>query len=151
MSKLLVLTDLGTFKAYKVEKDAYSTSPRLEVVDAWETVYGDDRISRRLSDQAGQFSKGAKSFAAHNDMSNGERHNIELENRRRSMKQISEKLSTLLENGDFDGCYLAASEEINRTIVDNLAPGAKAKIEKNLHSNLVNANREEILKQFALS
>src|SRR5688500_3768531 len=101
MSKLVVLTDLGTFKAFKLEKDAVSTSPRLEVVDAWESIYGDDRISRRLSDQAGQFGKGSKSFAAHNDMANGERHNIELENRRRSVKEISHKLSDLLDKGEF--------------------------------------------------
>ena len=151
MSKLVVLTDLGTFKAYKLEKDAFSTSPRLEVVDAWETVYGDDRISRRLSDQAGQFGKGAKSFAAHNDMANGERHNIQLENRRRSVKQISEKLSTLLENGQFDGCYFAASEEINNTIVESLPTKAQAKIEKNIRCNLVNADRKEILDHFSLS
>ena len=151
MSKLVVLTDLGTFKAFKLEKDAVSTSPRLEVVDAWESIYGDDRISRRLSDQAGQFGKGSKSFAAHNDMANGERHNIELENRRRSVKEISHKLSDLLDKGEFDGCYLAASDEINSTIVESLAPKARAKIEKNLHRNLVNADRQEILNQFALS
>lgn len=149
MSKLIVITDLGTFKAFKLEKDAFSSSPRLEVVDAWETVFGDDRISRRLSDQAGQFGKGSKGFAGINDMANGERHNIELENRRRSVKEISQKFSELLANGEFDGCYFAAAEEINKTIVDQLTPAAKAKIEKNVRSNLVNADREQILSQFA--
>ena len=151
MSKLVVLTDLGTFKAFKMEKDAFSTSPRLEVVDAWETVYGDDRISRRVSDQAGQFGKGSKGFAAINDMANGERHNIELENRRRSVREISHKLSDLLKNGEFDGCYFAASEEINKTILDSLTPEAKSKIEKNVRNNLVNAKRDDILRHFSVA
>lgn len=151
MSKLIVLTDLGTFKAFKLEEDGFSSSPRLEVVDAWETVYGDDRISRRLSDQAGQFGKGGKSFAAINDMANGERHNIELENRRRSVKEITQKLSGLLQNGQYDGCYFAAAEEINKTIVENLSPQAQHKIEKNVRCNLVNADRQEIFRHFALS
>ena len=150
MSKLVVVTDLGTFKAFRLQKDGFSSSPRLEVVDAWETVYGDDRISRRLSDQAGQFGKGSKSFAAVNDMANGERHNIQLENRRRSVKEIVQKLSDLLKNGEFDGCYFAAAEEINNTIVESLPPQAQTKIEKNVRSNLVNADREELFRHFAL-
>ena len=83
-----------------------------------------------------------------NDGETGERHNICLENERRSVKQIAEKMNELLSNGDFDSCYFAASNEINREIVNNLSPQAKAKIEKNLTCNLVNAPQEELLSHF---
>lgn len=149
MSKLVVVTDLGTFKAYKLEQDGFSSSPRLEIVDAWETVYGDDRISRRVSDQAGQFGKGSRGFAGVNDMSNGERHNINLENRRRSVKVISEKLSEMLGKEEFEACFFAASDEINGMILEGLNPQARGKLQKNLKSNLVNAPKEEVLRQFS--
>lgn len=149
MNKLVVLTDLGTFKAYRLEENRASSSPRLQPVDSYETTLGDDRIGRRLSDQAGNFQKsGAMGMQGVNDGETGERHNICLENERRSVKQIAEKMNELLSNGDFDSCYFAASNEINREIVNNLSPQAKAKIEKNLTCNLVNAPQEELLSHF---
>lgn len=125
-----------------------SSSPRLEQVDAFESVYGDDRISRRLSDQAGQFGKGSTGSAAINDGANGERHNINLENRRRSIKEVADRISELLKSGEYESCYLAASNEINNQIMENLSPEARGKIEKNVHRNLVNAAREEVLHHF---
>lgn len=83
--KIILTTDLGTFKAFEVIERLQASSPSLEHLDSFETVYADDRISRRLADQAGQFGKGSMSFAAINDRANGERHNIHLEDERRSV------------------------------------------------------------------
>jgi hypothetical protein len=151
MKKLVVLTDLGTFKAFRLEEDRLSSSPRLEPVDSYETVYGDDRISRRLSDQAGNFSKNSRTFAAVNDGATGERHNIHLEGERRSVAQIAERMGELLRDEQVESCYFAAANEINNRIIEALPPHARAKITKNVHSNLVNAQRDEVLDQFAKS
>jgi hypothetical protein len=149
MNKLVVLTDLGTFKAFRLEEDRASSKPRLQAVDAYENVDGDDRIGRRLSDQAGQFQKGGgHGTAAVHDGENGERHNIWLENEKRSVKKIADTMSKLLADGEFESCYFAASDEINRQIVDRLSPDARRKIEKNLHCNLVNAPNDQVLEQF---
>ena len=149
MNKLVVLTDLGTFKAYRLEDDRVSSGARLQPVDAYETDLADHRISQRLSDQAGNFQKqGAGSFRAINDGETGERHNICLESDKRSMRQIVERMNQLLSNGEFESCYFAASDEINKQIVNELSPQARAKIEKNLHCNLVNAPKEELLEHF---
>jgi protein required for attachment to host cells len=147
-SKLIVVTDLGTFKAFRLDDDRFSSAPRLEPVDAYESVHGDDRISRGLSDQAGQFKKGAPIYASINDQSNGERHNIWLENERRSVKQIADRLTELLGDGNFGSCYFAAASEINNAIVNELPQQVRSKIEKNIPRNLVNAPRDEILRHF---
>ena len=149
MSKLVVLTDLGTFKAFRWEQDRLSSSPRLEPVDAFESIYGDDRISRGVSDQAGNFSKNSMTYARVNDGATGERHNMWLEKDRRSMKQIAERMSSLLTDGQYESCYFAASNEINNSILEQLPPKARAKIEKNVHANLVNAKRDDVLRHFA--
>jgi len=149
MSKLVVLTDLGTFKAFRLEDDRRNSTPRLESVDTFENERADDRISRRVTDQAGQFRRAAPADVAAHIQGNGERHNIWLEEERRSLKEIARHISELLNDGEFESCYLAASEEINNAVVDHLTPQARAKIEKNIHKNLVNAQRETILQHFA--
>jgi hypothetical protein len=148
MNKLVVLTDLGTFKAYRLQDDRVSSTPRLRPVDAFENSAADDRIGRRLSDDNGQFRTGGQPGTATNDKADGERHNIWLENNRRSAKQIAERMSELLDNGEFESCYFAASNEINREIIEHLSPEARRKIEKNLHCNLVNAPNDEVLQHF---
>lgn len=149
MNKLVVLTDLGTFKAFRQERDLVPSTPRLQVLDSYENVEGDDRIGRRLSDQAGNFQKnGAQSFAALTDGETGERHNGWFENEKRSVPKIADKISELLANGEFDSCSFAASNESNRQIVVSLAPAVRRTIEKNLHCNLVNAPNDEVLEQF---
>lgn len=148
MSKLVILTDLGTFKAFRLEDDGMSSSPRLQEVDGFKSECGDDRISKRVSDQVGQHKKGALSFVENNDGANGEPHNLFLEEERRSVRLIAERMEQLMNSGGVDGCYFAAASEINNTIIDHLKPQTKAKIEKNVRRNLVNAQRDEILKQF---
>jgi hypothetical protein len=148
MNTLVVLTDLGTFKAFALEKgDGRSGSPRLQPVQATRMEEGDDRIGRRVSDQAGQYRK-STNYSADSEQSDGEQHNIWLENERRSVKEIAETISDLLSDSHFESCYLAAPSEINRTIVEHLTPPARAKIEKNLQCDLVNAQRNEILQRF---
>jgi hypothetical protein len=150
MNKLVVLTDLGTFKAYRLEDNRVNSRLRLEQVEGFENQQADDRIGRwKVSDDAGRFkSSGQNTTIATNDGADGERHNIWLENERRSVKQIAERISELLGNGDFESCYLAASDEINREIVEHLTPEARQKIEKNVHCNLVNAPKEQVLEHF---
>ena len=46
MNKLVVLTELGTFKAFRLEEGRVSSTPRLEPVDSYEKVNGDDQIGR---------------------------------------------------------------------------------------------------------
>jgi hypothetical protein len=149
MNRLVVLTDLGTFKAYRLEDNPVATKPHLEPVDEYESIYGDDRISRRLSDQAGNFGRGNPVVGGSNDGETGERHNIWLENERRSVKQIAQRMTELLKRDEFESCYFAASNEINNAIIDALPAETRSKIEKNVHSNLVNAKRDEVLQHFA--
>ena len=146
--RLVIVTDLGAFKAYRVDDDGLSSNPRLDPVDAFETVAINQKLSEQLSDQAGQFRKGAVIFASINDQGNGERHNIVLENRRRSAKDIAEAISNLLKDNEFDSCYFAAPKEINNQLLSFMTPEARGKIEKNLGLDLVNVAPNQLLKHF---
>lgn len=148
MNTLVVLTDLGTFKAFALEQDGLSSTPRLQPVETKRIVEGDDRIGGQVTDEAGQFRKSKGRSAVNGDRSDGEQHNIWLENHRRSEKEIAEAISDLLQDGRFESCYFAASSEINNRILEHLTPQARAKIEKNLHCDLVNVPKNEVLERF---
>jgi hypothetical protein len=145
--KLLVLVDLGHFKAYRLEESRHFSHPRLELLENWDTD-ANERLSEQVSDQAGQFPKGSRSFAAVNDMSNGERHNLELERRRRAMKSMVKRIGELLESDGFEGCYFAAAANINNSVLNEMTPQVRNKIQKNVTANLTRLNAPEILNHF---
>jgi hypothetical protein len=148
MKRLLITTDLGTFKAYELEDDRFSTSPHFQMVDAFEMEAGHDRLIEKVSDkEGGKFGRGSAG-GAFNEGGNGERHNINLEHHKRGMKQIAERMKDLLRDNIYETCLFAAPAEINGQILDLLPREIRVKIEKTIPNNLVNAPRNELLRQF---
>ena len=144
---LLILMDFGHFKAYRMEESPRFSSPRLKLLEEWDTT-AHERISDQVTDQSGQFAKGSLSFAAISDMADGERHNLELEQRRRALKQMSSRMGELLEQDDFDTCYLAAAKELNQTLLNTLEQRVRVKIQKNVTANLTRLNPSDIVEHF---
>jgi hypothetical protein len=119
----------------------------LRLLEEWHTAVT-RRISDQVTDKCGQFAKGSLSFAAINDMADGERHNLELELRRRALKQMAARLSELLETGPVEGCYLAAEAAINRRVLMTVGGLVQKKIQKNLRLNLTRLKPSGIVKHF---
>jgi hypothetical protein len=145
---LVVVADLGCFKAYRLENDHLDRSPRLEPVQEFNNAGAHDKLGGKVTDLAGRFPR--KTGAAHTTgaMSDGERHNIELESRKRLVRQHAQRLNALARTTDFDRCLLAASREINHQLLDELEPQVRAKIEKNIPVDLTKLERAEILQHF---
>lgn len=140
---IIVATDLGTFKAYQLDRTELNT-PRLELVEEMELLDGHGRLSDKVTDQAGRYSVPMQSMA----MSYGERQKIGLELRRRLVKQVAERLKKLAERRDTDAIFFAASSEVNDMILNEAGPQVRAKIEKNVASNLTNVDKGELLRHF---
>ena len=145
--KLVVVMDSGRFKAYRWEESPQFSNPRLELLEDRDTEVT-RRISDQVSDQAGQFPKGSLSFASISDMSNGERHTLDLELRRRALRQSAARISDLLGREEVDGCYLAAGSEINHAVIEALEPRTREKIQKNVMANLTRLDTAEIIRHF---
>ena len=144
-NKLVVVTDLGSFKAYKLEANSLHSTPRLELIEEFNLVDAHGKLSNQLTDSAGRYhapvmGKWATPW--------GERHNIELERKRRLIKQVAHALNDLLHRNGPDGCYLAASKEINHQILAELPRHARAKIEKIIPCDLTKADKTELLRHF---
>jgi len=152
---LLVVADLGGFKAFKVGNNHESTlgdervkrTPRLEFVEEFHNADAHERLVDKVSDLSGRFPRGT-GLKAGGAMSDGERHNIEREARKRLVRQVAQRLNALARSQDIDRCFLAASKEINHQLIEELEPQVRAKIEKNIPADLTKIERADILRYF---
>lgn len=142
---VIVVTDLGNFKAYKLEKTNLNT-PRLELMREELPVNGHNKIVEKVTDQAGRYHN-----RAHGKWATpwGEPHNIELEDRKRRVRHVAHELDSILRNNDIDGCWLAASKEINHQLIAELGPQTRAKILKNIPADLTRTDKSQLLNHFA--
>jgi hypothetical protein len=143
--KLIIVTDLGLLKAYRLETTEKGT-PHLELLEEVVIEDAHQRVVERVSDLAGRHvSPAAKQWGA--PMSDD--HNLRLETKRRLIKQIAKHIQRLVNASAGEGCCLAAHKEINRLILDALPQQVRARIETNLARDLVKATRKELLEIFA--
>ena len=145
---MVVVAELGGFKAYRVENNNHlAREPRLEILEQYENAEAHGHLVDKVSDLSGRFPRGTGTKAG-GAMSDGERHNIELETRRRLVRQLAHRLNTLARGQEIERCFLAASKEINHQLLEELDPQLRAKIEKNIPADLTKLERAEILRRF---
>ena len=143
-NKLLIVTDLGLLKAYKVELTPKHT-PRLEPLEEVVLEEARHRVIEMVTDVAGrhiaptQKSWGTPIAAAHT---------LKLETRRRLIRQIAGHIERLIQGNANDGCWLAAHKEINHQILEELPQTIRARIKKNLQRDLTKAEQKDLLDQF---
>src|SRR5262245_22085963 len=122
---LLVVADLGGFKAFKLENNNLNRTPRLESVEEFNNAAAHGRLVDRVSDLSGPFPRGI-GLKAGGAMSDGERHNIELETRKRMVRQLAQRLNSLARSKEIERFFLAASREINHQLLEELEPEVRA-------------------------
>jgi hypothetical protein len=148
MEKTIIITsDLGHFKAYRITKNPPDISPRVMLIKSYDSIEGHGKLGEKLSDAAGRFRRGGiKDKAA---KGSGERHNIELEIDNRLIKMIAKDIDALIDNEKCEKWCLAASEKINRQILEHLNPEVKAKLGKNVNADLIKTDKSKILSYFS--
>lgn len=145
MDKVIIAVDLGHFKAYKVTKQEHE-SPKIQLIESYDSIEAHGKLSDKLSDTAGRFGVGGGKNGAAKGY--GEPHNMELEMEKKTAKLISNDINAIIKKEGSPKWYLAASKMINSQILDNLDAGVKAKLDKNIMSNLTKTDKEDIMKHF---
>lgn len=145
---LVLVTDLGGFKAYRLENNQPISSPRLELLEEYTDAEAHRRLVEQVSDLSGRFPRRAGAAGVAGAMSDGERHNIELEKRKRGVRKLAGRLDSLMQNPDIEQCFLAASREIMNPLLQELSAGARSKIGMNIPADLMKATKVELLRQF---
>jgi hypothetical protein len=144
---LVLVTDFGGFKAFRLENDAPHSSPRLELLEEYNDEEAHRRLVEQVTDFAGRFRRGmgARGGAA---LSDGENHNLALEKRKRGVRNLAGKINSLMQNPEVEQCFLAASREIMNPLLQELSPNSRSKIGMNIPADLMKASKVELLKQF---
>lgn len=145
MDKIIIVVDLGHFKAFKVTKPEHE-SPKIQLIESYDSLEAHGKLSDKLTDTAGRFAVGGGKNGAAKGY--GEPHGIELEMEKKAAKLISNDINALIKKEGFPQWYLAASKMINSQIIDNLDAGVKAKLDRNIMSNLTNTDKADIMKHF---
>jgi len=151
MNTLLVVADLSGFKAFKLqahEPPLENRSPGLELLEQYDNPHAHGRMGEKVSDSAGRFPRRTGGARAAGAMADGERHNIELEARKRLIRDLAGRLNNLVRKQEFDRCFLAASKEINHPLCEQLEPRVRAKIARNIPADLTKFGRAELLRRF---
>ena len=148
MDRIIIITaDLGHFKAYRVTEDPTDISPRVTLIESYDSIEGHGKLGDKLSDTGGRFRRsGGKDEVA---KGSGERHNIEREMEKKLSKMIAKDIDALIENENCNEWYLASGKKINRIIIDNLKPEVKDRLVKNITADLTGVGKSEILSHFA--
>lgn len=144
---IVIVTDLQELKAYRIDDDPQHSRPRLDLVEQFHTG-ANRKLVEEATDLAGRFPRATVSREIMAGMSQGERHNIELEKRKRCLRALAQRVNSLLKAPDVERCFLAASREINNALLDELDYQARSKIEVNIPSDITKVGRSELLGHF---
>jgi hypothetical protein len=144
--KIIIVMDTGRFKAFRVDGDEAVGSPRAVQIDDRRTNV-ENHLSQELTDQAGQFGKGTRGSATAVS-SSGERHNIDLEFRRRAVKSFAQATNEVMAREQAEEIYFAAGSEINQQALEMMGKGVRERIQKNLAANLTHLPTAEIMQRF---
>ena len=144
---LVIVADLGNFKAYKWDGNEFHSTPQLRLIDAFETVDARTKRANTLTVMEGHSANGSNPNTP-GAWSDGEQHTMQLEKRRRLVRQLGTHISELLRQRDIERCFLSAPREINDLLVHQIEPASRLKIERNLPLDLTNLNKQDLIPHF---
>ena len=142
-TKLLIVTDLGLLKAYKLELHNEG-SPRMILQEEIVLEPANQHLADRVTDSAGRR---AATAANTGGGTLADSHNLELEIKRRLIKKLARKVETLAAHGP-DGCWLAASKDLLHPILEALSKPIRDRIEIHLPRDLAKLQPKEVLGHF---
>lgn len=143
-SSLLIVTDRGSFKAYALEPTVVrGTMPRL--LQTFQIADAHGRYQDKVTDQAGAF---PNSGTGGQGNSIAEKMSLEAENETRVFRIIADQITSLLHQHRPEHWSFAAPSEINRAILENLEPGLRVHLEKNVPQDLIKTSPSELLAHF---
>jgi hypothetical protein len=146
-SSLVIVTDRGSLKAYRVTETP-TRGPSLQLVQAFNITDAHGRFADKLSDLAGRFPvtdgagphRGAGSIA--------ERTQLATEMDRRIHKELADQIAKIVSQNGKEGWSFAAPAEIHTAIVDLLPPAARQRIVEHVKSDLVKVEAARLINHF---
>jgi hypothetical protein len=135
-SSLIVVTDRGSLKAYRVNETP-TRGPSLQLVQAFDLTDAHGRLIDKVSDVAGRFPVTDGAGAHHGAASIAERTQIATEMDRRIHKELADQIVKIVSRNGKEGWSFAAPASIHSAIVDLLPTAVRDRIVEHVKSDLV--------------
>ena len=115
-SSLIIVTDRGSLKAYRVDETP-TRGPSLQLVQAFNITDAHGKLVDKVSDLAGRFPVSDGAGGRHAN-SIAERTQLETETDRRIHKQLADQIVKIVQSDGVEGWSFAAPASIHAAIVD---------------------------------
>jgi hypothetical protein len=146
-SSLVIVTDRGSLKAYKVNETP-TRGPSLQLVQAFNITDAHGKLSDKLSDLAGRFPVTEGAGAHRGPASIAERTQLVTEMDRRIHKELADQITKIVSSNGKEGWAFAAPAEIHSAIVDLLPAAVRERIVEHVKSDLVKIEPAKLISRF---
>jgi protein required for attachment to host cells len=133
-TSLIIVTDRGSLKAYRVDETP-TRGPSLRLVQAFNTTDAHGKLLDKVTDQAGRFPIGNGAGMQHG--ASIAETKLENETDRRIYKQLADQIAKVVKSDGIEGWSFAAPAEFHSTIVDLLPNEVRNRIVEHVKSDLV--------------
>jgi hypothetical protein len=146
-SSLVIVTDRGGLKAYKVNETP-TRGPSLQLVQAFNITEAHGKLIDKLSDLAGRFPVTEGAGAHRGPTSIAERTQLATETDRRIHKELADQITKIVSSNGKEGWSFAAPAEIHSAIVDLLPSVVRDRIVEHVKSDLVKVESARLISRF---
>ena len=144
-SKIVILTDLGTFRAFRLSpKNNDSLAPHKGPAHLEELELPNEEWK---SDRPGGFPQG-KSIGETTSVSPGENHHEKSDHEKKRIAFLARKIETILSHEDSRLWCLAAPEAINKRLLSKVSPETCEFLAINLKADLTHISLRELEERF---
>jgi hypothetical protein len=145
-SSLIIVTDRGSLKAYRVDETP-TRGPSLQLVQAFNITDAHGKLVDKVSDLAGRFPVSDGAGGRHAN-SIAERTQLETETDRRIHKQLADQIVKIVQSDGVEGWSFAAPASIHAAIVDLLPASVRDRIVEHVKSDLVKTEPSKLPAHF---
>jgi hypothetical protein len=145
-SSLIIVTDRGSLKAYKVNETP-TRGPSLQLVQAFNITDAHGKLVDKVSDLAGRFPVSDGAGGRHAN-SIAERTQLETETDRRIHKELADQIVKIVKSDGVEGWSFAAPASIHAAIVDLLPREVRDRIVEHVKSDLVKTEPSKLPTHF---
>ena len=146
-SSLVIVTDRGSLKAYRVNETP-TRGPSLQLVQAFDMTDAHGRLIDKLSDLAGRFPVTESAGAHRGPASIAERTQLATETDRRIQKELADQITKVVSQNGKEGWSFAAPAEIHAAILDFLPSTVRQRIVEHVKSDLVKVEPARLISHF---
>ena len=144
-SKIVILTDLGTFRAFRLSpKDGDSLAPHQGPANIEELQLPTGEWDR---DRPGGFPQG-RSVGETTAVSSGENHHEKTNHEKKRIAFLAKQIESILSREDSKHWSLAAPEAINKRLLAEISPETREFLATNLKADLTHISLRELEKRF---